>query len=279
MAAFVGGGQGQIAFVSERSGLPQIFVMGVDGENLLQLTQVTEGACQPAWSPDGTQLLFVTPCAGKVERYPNSAIYVMNADGSQIRPFIAMLGGAYEPDWSTAGVAFTHPEGGRPQIYVSTSDGAGLQRLSASNSGDSQPSWAPGGARLAFRNFSRSGEMTIYWMLPDGAFARGGSNPEAISRGVEASSPAWAPDDTMVVYVAGPQLILIDWTARGFGAQVLSAEGPNADPAWSPDARWLVFESWREGGLHDIFRIAVTGGALTRLTNDAGLDYQPAWRP
>ena len=276
---FVGGGQGQIAFASERDGLPQIYVMGVDGADLTRLTQEPEGACQPAWSPDGTQLLFVTPCAGKAERYPSSAIYVMNADGSQIRPFIAILGGAYEPDWSAAGVVFTHIDGGRPQIYLANSEGGGLQRLSATNSGDSQPAWAPDGARLAFRNFSRSGQMTIYWMLPDGNFARGGSNPEAISRGVEAGSPAWAPDDTAVVYVVGSQLILIDWTARGFGAQVLSAEGPNADPAWSPDARWLVFESWRDGAQHDLYRMPATGGSLARLTNDAALDYQPAWRP
>lgn len=275
----VGGGSGQIAFASERNGLPQIFLIDASGTQLTQLTNVAEGACQPAWSPDGDQLLFVTPCTGKAERYPSSAIYLMGADGSQTRPLIARLGGAYEPDWSVAGIVFTHLDGGRPQLYLADASGGNLQRLSATNSGDSQASWAPEGARLAFQNFSRSGQMTIYWMLPDGTFARGGTNPEAVTRGAEASSPAWSPDDQWVAYVANRQLYLIDWTARGFGELLLSAEGPNADPAWSPDAQWLVFESWRDGGVHDLYRLPATGGTATRLTHDPALDYQPAWRP
>src|SRR5262249_222581 len=45
----LGGGPGQIAFVSERVGLPQIFLMNMDGSNAQQLTFLPDGACQPAW--------------------------------------------------------------------------------------------------------------------------------------------------------------------------------------------------------------------------------------
>ena len=89
----VGSGPGQIAFTSERAGLPQIFLVDVNGENLVQLTTLIDGACQPAWSPDGDRLLFTSPCRQKSNEYSNAAIYVMNADGSGVAPLISLIGG------------------------------------------------------------------------------------------------------------------------------------------------------------------------------------------
>ncbi len=277
----VGGGTAglSIAFVSERSGRPQIYLMDADGENITPVTNVAEGACQPAWSPDGSALLFVTPCTGKKEQYSGSAIYYINADGSGLRPFITLLGGEWDPDWSSAGVVFTFNDNGRAQVYVADSAGAGAQRLSNERSGDSQASWSGDAERLAFRNNSRSGQPTIYWMFTDGTFADGGANPEPITRDVAAGYPAWSPDGQYVTYMVGSDIWLAAWDQRGFGAQQLTTAGPNADPAWSPDSRWLVFESWRDAAQHDLYRMSFTGAQVTRLTNDSALDYQPAWRP
>jgi Tol biopolymer transport system component len=275
----MGGGSGQIAFVSERGGRPQLYLMDADGGNVTQVTNVAEGACQPAWSPDGAQLLFVTPCTRKEEQYPRSAIYVVNPDGSGLRPFITRLGGTFDPDWSINGVAFTFLDSNRPQIFVADAQGAGAIRISGLRSGDSQPSWSPDGERLAFRNATRSGTLTIYWMFKDGTFAGGGANPDVISREVVAGSPAWSTDGQYVAFVVNTQIWLAGWDKLGFDAQPLTTAGPNADPDWSPDSQWIVFESWRDAAQHDIYRMMFTGGQLTRLTNDPALDYQPAWRP
>ena len=275
----IGAGAGQIAFVSERTGRPQIFLMNADGSQPAQLTNEAEGACQPAWSPDGQQLVFVTPCTGKHDSYPGSAIYIINTDGSGVRPFMTILGGAYDPDWSVAGLVFTHPVANRPQIYIVNPDGVSAHGISSANSGDSQPASSPDGKMLAFTNFTRSGRSTIYWMFRDGAFLRGGSNPEAVTRDVDAVSAAWSPDGRFVIFVSQGQIMVAEWDKRGFGLTTLSSVGPNADPAWSPDSLWIVFESWRDAANHDIYRLTFAGGQLTRLTDDPGLDYQPAWRP
>jgi hypothetical protein len=58
----MGGGIGQVAFASTRAGLPQIFLANVDGTGVKQLTTMTDGACQPSWSPDGQRLVFTSPC-------------------------------------------------------------------------------------------------------------------------------------------------------------------------------------------------------------------------
>jgi Tol biopolymer transport system component len=274
-----GGVSGQIAFVSERAGRPQIFLMDADGGNVTQLTNVADGACQPAWSPDGAKLLFTTPCLAKREQYPGSAIYVINADGTELKPFITLLGGTFDADWSEAGVAFVYLDQQRPQIYVADAEGAGAARISAERSGDTQPSWSPGGEMIAFRNVSRSGRPTIYWMFRDGTFAGGGSNPNVITRDVDAGYPAWSPNGQFVAYMVGSNIFLAGWDQLGFGPTQLTTVGPNADPAWSPDAQWIVFESWRDAAQHDIYRMRFNGGEVTRLTNDPALDYQPAWRP
>ena len=61
----IGGSGGQIAFVSERNGQPQIWVMDADGSNQHPITNQLNGACQPDWSPDGERLVFISPCSNR----------------------------------------------------------------------------------------------------------------------------------------------------------------------------------------------------------------------
>ncbi len=269
---------GQIAFVSERSGLPQIFAIDVDGLNLTQLTNETDGACQPAWSPDGTRLLFTSPCRKKSRQYPNSGIYSMNADGSDSRPFITLVGGVYDADWSEAGVAFTYLENNRPGIWKANENGDEVQRISRSNSIDSQPSWAPAGDKLVFLNTSRVGSATLFWMKEDGTFP--GPEPYQVSHNQEVSSPDWSPTGELVAYqVDYSHIYVVKWDDKGFNETKVSIKGGNADPDWSHDGQWLTFESWQDTGNHDIYIMRANGSQQTRLTEDPAMDYQPAWRP
>jgi serine/threonine protein kinase len=65
----IGGSSGQIAFASARTGTPQIYLINADGTSLQAVTDMDEGACQPSWSPDGSQLVFISPCRGRGEFY------------------------------------------------------------------------------------------------------------------------------------------------------------------------------------------------------------------
>jgi Tol biopolymer transport system component len=50
----------KLAFVSNRSGKNQIYVLRVDGGEARQVTSLPSGASNPVWSPDGTHLAFST---------------------------------------------------------------------------------------------------------------------------------------------------------------------------------------------------------------------------
>lgn len=273
-----GGASGRIAFVSERNGKPQIFLMNADGSNQTALTDLADGACQPAWSPDGAQLVFISPCARRAETYPGASLYRMNADGSGVQRLLTLANGVFDPDWSPSGLTFTVLEGNRPQVYVAAADGSNPQRLSSPVAYDRHPTWSPDGARILFLNNTRAGRPTLYWMNKDGTF-EDGRNPRQVTRDLDADSPAWSPDGRLVAFVSQNNLFTVPWDGLGFGVREVRAEGLNDEPAWSPDGQWLVFESWLEFGERDIYRLPVAGAEAVQLTTDPAPDYHPAWQP
>jgi len=296
----IGGGLGQLAFVSERKGVPQIFLIDLTGLNITQLlkqsvdgtsrvTQLTDlpqGACQPTWSPDGSQLLFISPCSRKANdhQYPNASIYIMQADGSNINQFIKRVGGAFNPDWSKAGIAYTTNEVNGLRIYVAKSSGESGQMISGAQADDAQPSWDPDGSKLVYVNTSRSGAATLYFMKGDGTFVDESGKtikqPQPITQGLIPSVPAWSPDGANIAFVVGFHIFVTDWRGASFQSRSkLTLDGPNDTPDWSRDGQWLTFESWRDDANHEIYIMDSSGGFQTRLTTDPAEDYHPAWRP
>jgi Tol biopolymer transport system component len=273
----VGSGRGEIAFVSERDGLPQIYLVDVEGIDVRQITAVDEGACQPVWSPDGEFLLFISPCRSKADFYQGSGIFMIKADGSELQPIFSHSGGAFDPDWSIGGIAFTVMEDGQPRVWIADANGANPRKISIGRSADRQPNWSPDGERMLFLNTSRTGSPDFFWMFKDGTF--GGSNPDHITRGKPAVSADWSPLGKLVVYVSDSQIWVVDWEAKGFGATKLTIKAGNDDPDWSPDGRWIAFESWFGAETHDIYFMTASGAEQEQLTEHPAADYQPAWRP
>ncbi len=89
---------GRIAFVSHRSGAPEMWVAGRDGSGLQQITSL--GAAQlvvGAWSPDGADIAFDAAIAG------NSDVYVVGADGRRLRRLTSDASTDGVPSWSSDG--------------------------------------------------------------------------------------------------------------------------------------------------------------------------------
>ena len=107
-----------LAFVSERDGNSEIYVMNMDGTGLLRLTNHPGRDTDPAWSPDGKRIAFAS------DREGSSDIYVMNADGSNLVRR-TQTGSSDAPAWSPDGskIAFSSLRDGQFGIYVMSVDG------------------------------------------------------------------------------------------------------------------------------------------------------------
>jgi Tol biopolymer transport system component len=121
-----------------------LWVMNADGTGLKQLTSGNDDESQPAWSPDGTKILF----------HNHTGIEAIYADGTP-DPTIAVLGieagpkgvtiwYVGEPSWSPDGqsIAYTSNWGNVYRVYTWNSvSGFGL-RLTPDGEQDRFPMWA-----------------------------------------------------------------------------------------------------------------------------------------
>lgn len=288
------GGGGQIAFASQDEGArPQIYLINVDGSGLFQVTDDPLGACQPDWSPDGTRLVFVSPCRGNRDRYEGSSLFLVNADGSGFTPLPSAPGGDYDPAWSPDGtkIAFTSlRDSGRPQIWILDLESNQAESLSNSVSSDYQPAWSPDGEYILFLT-TGAGPVQIMFMESSGFNARRQAREFSRYNQLTNFEPTWSPDGESIVYNQMgsdnlPYVVGASWAGgtsdRGWDEARISEVKPMREPDFSPDGFWLATTSNFEGDGkdHDIYIMLFGSGVgLRQVTTEATVDFDPAWRP
>jgi Tol biopolymer transport system component len=102
-----------------------IYVMNADGSGTRRLTHNASQNAEPAWSPDGRRIAFVS------RRDGNAEVYVMNADGGGLRNLTRHPAKDLHPSWSPDGrkIAFASNRDGRLESYVMNADGSGQRSL------------------------------------------------------------------------------------------------------------------------------------------------------
>src|SRR5215203_453809 len=140
-AAFPGK-NGKIAFMSDRDGNEEVYVMNPDGSGPANLTKNPAIDLQPAFSPAGKKIVFQT------DRDDNPEIYTMNANGSNPTRLTNNPANDAQPTYAPDGnkIAFASNRDGGDfnsfEIYVIDLNG-GVQRLTNNSAGDFNPSFSP----------------------------------------------------------------------------------------------------------------------------------------
>jgi TolB protein len=138
----------RIAFSRKLNENWEIYVLDIDDAlqspdvegNLLRLTESENGDVSPAWSPDGSQIVYMSS-----PRIRSFEIRVMNADGSNDHPLPGIGQINEDPAWSPDGtkIVFQSNRDGNWEIYIMDVDGSNQQRLTNNPAGDYWPSWGP----------------------------------------------------------------------------------------------------------------------------------------
>lgn len=266
--------RGRIAFTSDQDGNYEIYVMGADGSDPINLTNNPANDRSPAWSLDGNQIAFVS------DRDGASEIYVMNSDGSNPSRLTENSLGASNPAWSPNGkqIVFNGWQGGQSVIYVINVDGSDRVELLRGH----ESAWSPDGQKLAYRVEYKEGNSKIH--LADSA----GTHSAPITEGVWVDAfPAWSPDGTRIAFSH-----LDSYASNTISAiYLMDLDGSNlikiaTDPgyslfgrvAWSPDGTQIAFNSNRSNN-SEIYVMNVDGSNPINLTNSPANDTEPAWSP
>jgi TolB protein len=261
----------RIAFMARNGGNKELHVMDYDGANRRALTQDQSIAMSPAFSPEGSLLLFTSYRGGGGPR-----VFVLRTAGG--RPFLISgrpglnTSASYSPDGRE--IVCTLSMDGNSEVYLLDAKGGSPRRLTSHRAIDTSPAWSPTGREIAFTS-DRSGSPQVHVMDHEGG------NLRRLTFEVDyTDSPAWSPKGDRVAFVARTSAGFDIYTCRSDGtdARLAVSGGSNENPRWSPDGRHLVFTSNRDGA-SSLFVTDFDGRPPRKLNTGGLVASSPAWSP
>lgn len=198
----------------------------------------TQGGFTPSWSPDETQIAFMS------ERSGNQDIWIINSmdyaeQSGNLTQITQDTSNDHHPAWSPDSnkIAFVSDRSGIDHIYTINPDGTGLTQITTGDKKDSHPTWSPDSSKLAF---SREDEI---W-----AINADGSNLTQITIGsVEYYlDPVWSPDGSKIAFTKSLYVNEVAiMNSDGNNQEVITTSGADKLPTWSAKTNNIVFVSQR----------------------------------
>jgi TolB protein len=262
----------RLAFVRKDGPKHSLVISDSDGENQQVALRSAEPLISLAWSPDGTQIAYVSyerrdgiskPIVYAQNLASGRRIILANEKGSNSSP-------AWSPDGKRLAVVLTRD--GNSQIYQVNADGTGLSRLSNSNGIDTEPTFSPDGNFVYFTS-DRGGSPQIYRVS-----ANGGASERLTFNGSFNARPQISPDGRYMSYVTvrnrAFRIAVMNLTNR---EETLVSQGPKDDsPSFAPNSKWVIYSSKNQG--RTVLSAATIDGKLrTRLSTSEGDIKGPAW--
>jgi Tol biopolymer transport system component len=247
---------------------------------------------EPAWSPDGKQIAFISARDGAND------IYVMQSDGTHVVRLtnallsLALLPQNIDPAWSPDNrqLAFASNRRGHQDIYTMNNDGSHVVRLTDGTAqgkySSAEPDWSPDGRQILFTSQvgQYGGDLTtssgptadIYVVDVDGTHLA-----RLTDLAGYVQSPKWSPDGSRIAFVlVKSQTDIYIMDADGSNLErVTNNSAYEFDLAWSPDGSRIAFTS---GDIyhHNIYIMNADGTQIEKLTDAPGLgDSSPYWSP
>jgi len=151
----------QIAYLSDESGVPRLWLCAADGTSPQPLTAGfgIPGSidASPSWAPSGDRLVFVSTANG------HASLFILTIGGGTPTPLVVDSTTAVEPSWSPDGrlVAFASNRAGVTNIFTVDVVTLAIRQLTTDTAAAGQPAWLADG-RLVYTSWS-GGTPRLRW--------------------------------------------------------------------------------------------------------------------
>ena len=177
-----------------------LYTARADGSGEANVTASPEYDADPAWSPNGNRLAYVTASPEGTGRQ----LVIVEADGRRSVVFADAGWSIRNPAWSPDGqsLVFTRDYGAEPNsdIFRIRVDGTGLARVTRTRlEREDDATWSPDGSRIAFTRYNSWPGATAAARILTRTPA--GTRERALGAGRQ---PAWSPDGKRIAFASRP---------------------------------------------------------------------------
>jgi TolB protein len=260
----------RIAYVNRQGKKFSLIVADSDGYNEQTVLAQNEPIMSPAWSPDGSHLVYVSFENG------HAAVYVQSLYTNQRIVLADFRGSNSAPAWSPDGkqLAVVLTRDGSSQIYLLKPDGSGIRRITFSGAIDTEPNFSPDGQYLLFTS-DRGGSAQIYRMPV------GGGQEQRMTFGDGTNySPRHSPDGKGFVYThrSGGKFYIATQDFQTGQVEILTAGGWEKKPSFAPNGKLILFASEARGrGI--LATVSSDGRVQQHMFTQSGDAREPVWGP
>lgn len=263
----------RIAYVTskrdKKGNTSMLQVSDTDGYNPQTLLTSDEPIMSPAWSPDGSELAYVSFEGGQAEIFTHNIRTGVRKSRSKYNG----LNGS--PAWSPDGkkLAITLSKDGNPDIYILNLADNQLQRFTDHWSIDTEATWMPDGKSMVYTS-SRSGKPQLYKQA-----VTINARPERLTyEGAYNASASVSPDGKYIAYVHGEgniyRIAVLDLVTKS--SRVVT-DGPlDESPEYAPNNSMILFAS-QEKRQAVLAAVSVDGRQKQRLAFSDGEVREPSW--
>jgi dipeptidyl aminopeptidase/acylaminoacyl peptidase len=265
-----------LAFLSARNaGKAQVWLLNRLGGEAVRLTETVQGVNDFEWSPDSTRLVLVLQ-----DPKPEDIESAKEKDKDKEKPAAKPK---TPPPYVIDRLQFKEDTVGyldhrRTHLYIFDVASKKTTQITSGDYDDNEPAWSPDGKSLAFTsNRSAPDPDRNYnsdiWVVAADNTDKGAHLTQITTNPGPDRQPTWSPDGKWIAFVtqtdikdmiyATHHLAIAPSTGGEAKVLTLAFDRSIRRPRFSPDGHYIYFTA-DDDGTHNLCRIAVTGGEITR---------------